>query len=770
MLALSGFDSNNLETLRCHISTVRGAFGEWRDCLSAILQQPMGFKLVDVIESGWHVVYSTSCKIGCRAQLDIWYRGNDSTDLEVSVNAEEASHSIKVGKLFLSPELRTYFQQGPLLRTKLIVPDFCQPVTNWEVRASLGNASAASSSAEPRDAANGWKGYAIGRLEFQHASAHQVLVPAQGFERLSQHRPSASIRAAGKSRGRGGRIRGRDGQSAASNAPHQAVKIEPACSLCCQVLLTTVGLTGPCDILPTHRWAVIGGRDDMLGVRKGLLDMDLTSCYLPSKDRIYKPLDDLHRAAIGALPDFAGEWQSVDAAAALEDCKSCLCLLSTKNCTRRNRSAWMKQLIAPVDVEARRDENTNVGQVRWLVRPCVLLHRLSLSNNFRAADTASCEFAWRIGRNKSSPMKAAKFTLLNNAEDVEHCQPPSFKEHLLRPEQLRSLHWMVDQEASTEPFVCDLVEYDDNETPGWSVEGRARCSFNVRGGILADQIGYGKTAVTIGLIGTTLGKEMFTEVTDAFGLLPSRATLVLVPTNLHAQWIDEIRKFTGKQMRVVSVPTYAQLKGLKVEDLQEADVVVVTYRLFYSPRYLDCLASAVQETRPFRFPPPEHQSFADSYETAVHALRAKVSAAGPNSGMPSSSALGCRGASPVAVQSGVQTPQATTSNPRRKKCGAAQHALAGPLTPEQPRRRCATASKARAGTPRSAPAHARTEASQPAVVSKHGRHATTGSGSEAELSTPSAKKPRVEPASSGEGWYAMSSMSCFGITHQHGRR
>jgi len=207
-------------------------------------------------------------------------------------------------------------------------------------------------------------------------------------------------------------------------------------------------------------------------------------------------------------------------------------------------------------------------------------------------------------------------------------------------------------------------------------------------------------------------------------------------------------------MRVVSVPTYAQLKGLKAQDLQEADVVVVTYRLFYSPRYLDRLAAAVQETRgdfpPFRFPPPEHESFPDSYETAVRALRAKVSAAGLHSSMLASSVPGHRDGSAVAVQNGGQPPHSMTAKACGKGSRAVRLALAGPLTPDQqPRQRHATTFKARRGTQQSAPARARIATSQPAVASKLGRCVTHGSSSEAELSTPAAKRPRVEPATSG---------------------
>ena len=62
------------------------------------------------------------------------------------------------------------------------------------------------------------------------------------------------------------------------------------------------------------------------------------------------------------------------------------------------------------------------------------------------------------------------------------------------------------------------------------------CAFPVKGGVLGDQIGYGKTAVTIGLISATKrGPMPIPPVKRNPGrdgrLIPSKATLILSPAS-----------------------------------------------------------------------------------------------------------------------------------------------------------------------------------------------------------------------------------------------
>jgi hypothetical protein len=69
----------------------------------------------------------------------------------------------------------------------------------------------------------------------------------------------------------------------------------------------------------------------------------------------------------------------------------------------------------------------------------------------------------------------------------------------LQVERLCSLTWILNQEAiDTAPFAEEVLEVVLNSL-GWRAESRAQRHICVRG-VLADQVGYIKTAITLVLI------------------------------------------------------------------------------------------------------------------------------------------------------------------------------------------------------------------------------------------------------------------------------
>lgn len=188
-----------------------------------------------------------------------------------------------------------------------------------------------------------------------------------------------------------------------------------------------------------------------------------------------------------------------------------------------------------------------------------------------------------------------KFTLLSNKPDPEHDQPPHFVTDL-RPEQLRSLTWMIQQEAAdVAPFVEEEISEAILEPLGWRVEGRAQRASRVRGGVLADQVGYGKTAITLGLIDCMAKgvKKEFAKLEDQGmpGKIPTKATLVIVPPHLTKQWASECRKFAGKTFKIVEVASVSHINSLSIEKVQEADIIIVASNLFKSPNYVHNLGA-----------------------------------------------------------------------------------------------------------------------------------------------------------------------------------
>lgn len=617
-----------------------GVFDEWRDRLVLFLKHPFRFIAVGPklgTESGWHAEYTS-----LYSQLDIHFHEAQRATWEVSVLPSGSSKSVLAGTCSRSPVLDAYFQEGPILRATQSPLDLLTPFGGWVLRMHrttghrqpvTSNLKGSLSPLTRRDLVLDWKEHPSGKFEaVLDSSGIELAVPDEPFGTLSRLRTSV------RGRGRGsGRL---------SVGQARVVVRGASCSLSCLVLQAHVKLhRTSSDILPAKGWVGVGGRTDMLSVR-GLFS------GTPMRGSIYKCAG---APAVHVAPGAAVEWQDVDPEAALERCHACHRVqLSNGNKFGRYSMSNQKQIAKaakihescllkrpqPLDVEVCREEGADQCRMRWLVRPLVPLHRLAGATSLHKADVSSCCFAWRVAaetcaeRSYKSVMDASKFVLLTNSEDAEHGQPPSFSTHLLRPEQLRSLRWMVDQERSEEPFVYDMVEsITTEEMPLWRIEGRARCSFGVPGGVLADKIGYGKTAITIGLIDVT-ATDSFPRTASPPGLFPSCATLILAPTNLHAQWVEEIKKFTGCRLRVLSLPTCTQLKQLKVRDLQEADVVVVTYRLFYSAKYLERLAGITQEVRKdsprFSFPPTHSKAFSEHYKLAVDAIKSWSRNASPS--------------------------------------------------------------------------------------------------------------------------------------------
>jgi hypothetical protein len=95
-------------------------------------------------------------------------------------------------------------------------------------------------------------------------------------------------------------------------------------------------------------------------------------------------------------------------------------------------------------------------------------------------------------------------------------------------------------------------------------------------GILADRAGSGKTAVLIGLV-----------LSDRI-IFGKSKTLIVVPQNIHSQWISEIKKFTAgkEQIRVKSYINYSDISEIYSrtfsKDLEKDDnEIYITTPVFY---------------------------------------------------------------------------------------------------------------------------------------------------------------------------------------------
>ena len=249
----------------------------------------------------------------------------------------------------------------------------------------------------------------------------------------------------------------------------------------------------------------------------------------------------------------------------------------------------LKHRPKPFVTQLKLDQETNVGTVRVGINIASLVHR---AYSRLPRGTASTKLSWRLTTEYTAPIKLSlpKFTITGNRLDPEHAQPPHFVT-MLRPEQLRSLDWMIRQELDdAAPFVEEEISEAVLEPLGWRVEGKAEREHHVRGGVLADAVGYGKTAITLGLIDCSPG--VIAPMGPATrGTIPVRATLVIVPPHLTRQWASEINKFAGDHFKIIVIHSATGINSVTIREIQSADIVVIASNLFKSSVYLNNLDS-----------------------------------------------------------------------------------------------------------------------------------------------------------------------------------
>ena len=84
----------------------------------------------------------------------------------------------------------------------------------------------------------------------------------------------------------------------------------------------------------------------------------------------------------------------------------------------------------------------------------------------------------------------------------------------LRDPQRRALKWMIDREETETPFTPEFRSYvpvkpsnlEGKSSHGY-LEVETHAKYHLRGGLLGDQVGAGKTATTIGLIASRLDQR-----------------------------------------------------------------------------------------------------------------------------------------------------------------------------------------------------------------------------------------------------------------------
>lgn len=176
-----------------------------------------------------------------------------------------------------------------------------------------------------------------------------------------------------------------------------------------------------------------------------------------------------------------------------------------------------------------------------------------------------------------------------NPKDARH--PPGFTPSMhLFEEQINSLHWMLEREQLLPAPI--FVEKETAEVYVDQLRLRvyadAERSVVRRGRVVADDVGFGKTAVCLGLIDNQHDTDrdeflaMRRNNPHLQGMCHLHATLVIVPNQLTQQWRLESKRFLMERYSILIIQDFRQLQALRPSDLEVADIVICSSKVMHA--------------------------------------------------------------------------------------------------------------------------------------------------------------------------------------------
>ncbi|RHZ71269.1 hypothetical protein CDV55_103969 [Aspergillus turcosus] len=345
----------------------------------------------------------------------------------------------------------------------------------------------------------------------------------------------------------------------------------------------------------------------------------------------------LHKSS--EFADFQ-DWNPITTYVSLGEETGSICSVCTPPKPRilwgRDKKGWIKAYEDPRDaalyerqVKAkpspflifRRVDDDDVGHLLVTLNVQTLLHKAYAK--LSSSGSNNPWFYWRLVPNAHDERNSLfpKFHLLSNRNDQPHGQPPNFRK-TLRPEQLRSLSWMLEQEKDDiAPFIEEEVEEAILPSMMWRAEGKVMVQRTVRGGVLADDVGYGKTAITLGLIDVQHSRGHDTIPKAMAGFIPTKATLILVPQIVLQQWQLEIKKFVGRKYNVLVLPSGTEFSKKKISDILRADIILVPWSVLNHQSYYERMQ---RFTGMPRVPDSAGRNFDAWFDEAQKSLREQV--------------------------------------------------------------------------------------------------------------------------------------------------
>ncbi|KAL2115558.1 hypothetical protein VTJ04DRAFT_9813 [Mycothermus thermophilus] len=271
---------------------------------------------------------------------------------------------------------------------------------------------------------------------------------------------------------------------------------------------------------------------------------------------------------------------------------------------------------------------------------------------------------------RSSVLPRAEGDADHQGLEVMPQNPPRFK-YELRPSQKSAVAWMLERERAQLNFVKCEIEEEVVPSLGIRVLGKAewdnKFPFSSRGGIVAHEIGYGKTVVTLAVIDVSAGRlaeesvrerrtivdaawrlelpAPFENLGDVGASLPPAgpeeffihltATLIVVPKHIAHQWEAEAAKFLGlRRPKVLVITTLNGFYSASMKELRDAEIIIVSGSIF-SRAFLDRLhgmTRQVTDSTPSTLPGRAREAW---YRDALrhHRILTAAYLAGVRSGM-----------------------------------------------------------------------------------------------------------------------------------------
>ncbi|KAI1483020.1 hypothetical protein F4774DRAFT_406188 [Daldinia eschscholtzii] len=192
--------------------------------------------------------------------------------------------------------------------------------------------------------------------------------------------------------------------------------------------------------------------------------------------------------------------------------------------------------------------------------------------------------------------------------------------------QSQSLGWTLWREMYEPEFTEREIEEETVPDLKLRLVGRVERKACHHGGILADQVGYGKTVVMLALMHCQENFDEEQSLKLRAAKSPHRihlkASLILVPFHLVDQWAKEARKFLNiPEEKIITIKSLEALRDDKslelFKEFQTARLIIVNLECIANPAYYQNLAKLAGSLDPpsdkFKETNFQHRPFEDWY-------------------------------------------------------------------------------------------------------------------------------------------------------------